>query len=169
VGEGGGGPSFTDVWNAAKDVASIMVNGQTQHMPNRAFAVPSGQQPGALDWANEAEQTLQYGLTWGSTATDWGLSTGTSLRLGVTWKYGGHYQGQGLFLHDAQIWAVLDHSGLGQNFDVSASFGDAYLRGQTGVVSGSIRVEQKYIRLHWSDIEFSVEISGDGAGHIRRR
>jgi hypothetical protein len=169
MGEGGGGPSFTDVWNAAKDVASIMVNGETHHMPGRAFAVPSGKQVGDCDWSQEQEKTLQYTLAWGSIATDLGASTGTSLRLGATWKYEGNYQGYGRLIHDAQLWAVLDYSGLGQTFDVSASYGDAYMRGDLAVISGNIRVEQKYIRLHWETIEFDVEIRGGGGGYIRRK
>ena len=81
--------TFSDVWNAAKDVASIMQNGESQHFPNPAFAVPAGHNPGELDWADEAENTLVYSLTWGSLAADWGLSSGTSLRVGVSWRFGG--------------------------------------------------------------------------------
>ncbi len=161
--------SFTDVWNAAKDVASIMQNGESQHFPNPAFAVPSGHQPGELDWADEAEMNLSYTLTWGSWAADHGLSSGTSLRVGVTWRYGGRLQGQGRFLHEARLWAVLDYSGLGQNFDVHGSFGDPYLRGNTGVLVGTIDVQQTYARMHWADIAFDVEISGSGGGYVRKR
>src|SRR5690348_2930944 len=104
--------TFTDVWNAAKDVASIMQNGESVHMPNPAFAVPSGHQPGELDWADEAEQTVGYALTYSSFAADHGASTGTSLRIGCTWRYGGRLQGAGRFLHEARLWAILDYSGL---------------------------------------------------------
>lgn len=161
--------SFTDLWNAAKDVASIMQNGESQHFPNPACAIPSGHTPGDLDWADEAEQTLTYTLTWGSIAADIGLSSGTSLRIGVTWRYGGRLQGQGRFLHEARLWAVLDYSGLGQTFDVQGSFGDPYLRGNTGVLVGTINVQQKYARMHWADIDFDVEITGAGGGYVRKK
>jgi hypothetical protein len=161
--------TFTDVWNAAKDVASIMQNGESQHFPNPAFAVPSGHQPGELDWADEAEITRSYALTWGSPASDWGLSSGTSLRIGVTWRYGGRLQGQGRFLHEGRLWAVLDYSGLGQNFNVQGSFGDPYLRGNTGVLVGTIAVQQMYMRMHMTDIYFDVEITGAGGGYIRKK
>lgn len=161
--------TFTDVWNAAKDIASIMQNGESQQFPNPAFAVPSGHQPGELDWADEAEDTKSYTLTWGSTATSWGLSSGTSLRVGVTWRYGGRLQGQGRFLHEARLWAVLDYSGLGQNFNVQGSFGDPYMRGNTGVLVGTIKVQQTYARLHWADIHFDVEITGAGGGYLRKK
>jgi hypothetical protein len=161
--------SFTDVWNAAKDVASIMQNGESKHFPNPACAVPSGHNPGELDWAEEAEQTLSYTLTWSSVAADLGLSSGTSLRIGASWRYGGRLQGQGRFLHEARLWAVLDYSGLGQNFDVQGSFGDPYLRGNTGVLVGTIAIQQTYAHLHWADFEFDVEITGAGGGYLRKR
>lgn len=161
--------TFTDVWNAAKDVASIMQNGSSKQFPNPAFAVPSGHTAGELDWADEAEMTKSYTLTWTSWAAEAGLSSGTSLRVGVTWRYGGRLQGQGRFLHEARLWAVLDYSGLGQNFDIHGSFGDAYLRGNTGVLVGTISVTQTYARLHWSDIAFDVEITGAGGGYVRKK
>jgi hypothetical protein len=158
--------TFSDLWNAAKDVATIMVNGESQHMPGRGFAVPSGHQPGELDWADETDGSVVHTMLWTSRMADWGLSTGTSLRLGASWKYGGRLQGAGRFLHDAQLWAVLDHSGLGQNFDIQASFGDPYLRGQTGVLPGTIQVQMKYARLHFADYRFDVEITGAGGGFV---
>jgi len=161
--------TFTDVWNAAKDVASIMQNGESRRFPNPAFAVPAGRSAGELDWADEAEMTKTYTLTWGSWAADYGLSSGTSLRIGVTWRYGGRLEGQGRFLHEARLWAVLDYSGLGQNFDIKGSFGDPYLRGNTGVLVGEIGVQQTFARMHWADIDFDVEITGAGGGYLRKR
>lgn len=162
-------PSFTELWNAAKDVATIMQNGESQHFPNPAFAVPKGHDAGELDWAEEAEMTLSYTLTWGSVAADYGVSTGTSLRVGVTWRYGGRLQGQGRFLHEARLWAVLDYSGLGQNFTIQGSFDDPYPRGNTGVLVGTISIQQTFARLHWADIAFDVEITGAGGGYLRKR
>jgi hypothetical protein len=160
--------TFTEVWNAAKDLASIMRNGESQHFPSPAFAVPKGQTAGDLDWADEAEMTKSYTLTWGSWAAEHGLSSGTSLRVGVTWRYGGRLQGRGRFLHEARLWAVLDYSGIGQTFDVQGSFGDPYLRGDTGVLVGTISVQQKFAHLHWADIAFDVEITGAGGGYLRK-
>jgi hypothetical protein len=145
-----------------------MVNGESQQMPAQAFAVPSGHQPGELDWADEHEGRLSQTLTWTSTAAEWGLSSGTSLRIGVQWKYGGRLNGAGRFLHEAQMWAVLDHSGLGQNFTIHAHFGDPYLRGQTGVLSGTFEIQMTYVRLHWTDLRFDVEVTGAGGGFIRQ-
>lgn len=158
--------TFTEVWNAAKDVASIMQNGESVHMPPHAFAVPANHQPGELDWAEEHNGDVSATLTWSSTAAEWGLSSGTSLRIGASWKYGGRLNGAGRFLHEARLWAILDHSGLGQNFNITASFGDAYLRGQTGVLSGNVRIEMTYVRLHWTTIEFDVELTGAGGGSL---
>jgi hypothetical protein len=160
--------TVTEVWNIAKDVASIMQNSESQRFPNPASAVPAGHQPSDLDWADEAEETRSYTLTWGSYAADLGLSSGTSLRVGVTWRYGGRLEGQGRYLHLAELWAILDHSGLGQRFDVQGSFGDAYLRGNTGVLVGSITVQQTYARMHWADIHFNVEVTGAGGGYVRK-
>jgi hypothetical protein len=161
--------TFTDVWNAVKDVASIMQNGESKHFPNPAFAVPANHSAGELNWDDEAEQTMSYTLTWGSKAADWGLSSGTSLRVGATWRYGGRLEGHGRFLHEARLWAVLDYSGLGQNFDVQGSFGDPYLRGNTGVLVGTIAIQQTFAHLHWADIDFDVEITGAGGGYLRKR
>jgi hypothetical protein len=160
--------TVTAVWNIVKDTASIMVNGESVSMPAAAFAVPANHQPNELDWADEAEQTIMYTLAWGSIAADWGLSTGTSLRLGATWRYGGRLQGQGRYLHEARLWAILDHSGLGQNFNVTATFGDPYLRAGVGVLTGHVRVTQKFVGMHWEDIQFNAEITGAGGGYIRR-
>jgi hypothetical protein len=160
---------FKDVWNAAKDVASIMQNGESQHFPTPAFAVPASHNPGELDWTDEAENTLAYSLTWGSWASERGYSSGTLLRVGVNWRYGGRLQGHGRFLHEARMWAVLDYSGLGQNFDVEGSFGDPYLRGNTGVLVGAIKIKQTFGHMHWADIHFDVEITGGGGGYLRMK
>jgi hypothetical protein len=158
--------TFSDVWNATKDVASLMVNSESVHMPNAAFAVPGGHQPADLDWADEFEQTMHVGLTWTNLAESIGLSSGVLLRIGATWKAGGKLNGAGRFLHEARLWAVLDYSSLGSGFEVTGSFGDPYLRGQTGVLGGVIEVHASYIHLHWETIRYQVEITGTGAGQM---
>lgn len=169
MGDDGGAALITAAWNIVKDVAPLMQNSQTVDMGGRAFALPAGKQPQDLNWEGQADQTLQYTLNWGSTAQEWGLSSGTSLRVGATWSYGGQLDGSGRFLHDAYLWAILDHSGLGQDFDVTGQFFDAVLEGRTGVLSGLITVNQTYVGMHWETIKFDVKIRGDGGGSIRRK
>jgi hypothetical protein len=168
MGDDGGAGVITAAWNITKDVATLMQNSQQVHMGGRAFALPADKHPGDLDWAGQADQTVQWVLTWSSRAADWGLSSGTSLRVGATWSYGGQLDGSGRFLHDAYLWAILDHSGLGQDFDVTGQFGDAVLESRTGVLSGSITVHQSVLTMHMETIQFDVKLRGDGGGRIKR-
>ena len=105
-----------DVWNAVKDVATLFGSGQSQAMGARAFACPNGVQPGQLDWSNAQEGSLSYSVNLTNRAREWfGASSGTSLRLGVIWQYGGTSADHpGLYLHDAYLWAVLDYSAGGR-------------------------------------------------------
>jgi hypothetical protein len=178
-GEGGGGlsasfeVSFEDLWNAAKDVAILFQNGQQVSMGERAFAVPNGMQPSDISWQSDDEYTLQYSINYGSIATDWGLSTGTSVRVGVTWNYGygtaGGENGANL-IHNAYLWGVVDYSGLGQDFDISGHFsGQPVMVNGVAKLAGEIRVDMTYLSMHWETRLFDVRIAGDGGGSIRRK
>lgn len=168
MGDDGGAALITTAWNITKDLATLMQNSETVSMPGRAFALPEGKEPHDLNWAGQREKDIPYALTWGSTAKSWGVSTGTQLRVGASWKYGGHLDGVGgKFLHDAYLWAILDHSGLGQDFNVVGHFGDAVMEGDVAVLSGDITVEQTYVMLHWQTFKFDVSIRGDGGGYVR--
>ncbi len=168
MGDDGGAALITAAWNITKDVATLMQNSAQVHMAGRAFALPAGKHPEDLDWAGQADKTVQYVLNWGSILADWGISSGTSLRLGATWSYGGQLDGAGRFLHDAYLWAIPDHTGLGQDFDVTGQFGDAVLESRTGVLSGSITVVQTYLTMHMETIQFDIKLRGDGGGYIKR-
>lgn len=169
MGDDGGAALITVAWNITKDLATLMQNSASVEMPGRAFALPEGKEPHDLDWAGQRPKDLEYALTWGSTAQEWGVSTGTQLRVGASWKYGGQLDGSGKYLHDAYLWAILDHSGLGQDFEVKGNFGDAVMEGDTSVLTGDITVVQSYVTMHWQDFKFDVEIRGDGGGSIRRK
>jgi hypothetical protein len=169
MGDDGGAALITTAWNITKDVASLMQNGQHVEMGGRAFALPAGKHPEDLNWEGQADKTLQYTLNWGSTLQELGLSSGTSVRVGVTFDYGGQLDGSGRFLHNAYLWAIPDYIGIGQNFDVNGQFFDAVMEGRTSVLSGVITVNQTYGKVHWSTTKFDVRIKGDGGGYVRRK
>lgn len=159
-----------ELWNVAKDTAQLFANGQSQSMGARAFACPAGVQPAQLDWAQGDQRTIQYTRNWTNSAREWfGMSTGTSLRVGCTWTYGGTSpEHPGLYLHDAYLWAVLDYSSAGTDFDVTGGFGDAVPRGNTAELSGWIRVEMSYVAMHWEEHRFDIRVRGNGYGVITK-
>jgi hypothetical protein len=158
-----------DVWNAVKDVVTLFGNGQSQAMGTRAFACPQGVQPGQLDWSNAQQGTISYTFNTSNRAKDWfGASTGCSLRVGVTWQYGGtSAQHPGLYLHDAYLWAVLDYSSAGTNFTVTGNFGDAVPVGNSAELSGQINMEMTFLGMHWRQIQYDIRVRGNGYGTMR--
>src|SRR6266540_2998155 len=149
-----------EVWNAVKDVVTIFQNGQSQAMGQRAFACPNAVQPSALDWSGGTEHTIEKTKKWTNTVREWfGMSTGTSLRLGCIWTFGGTSpQHPGLYLHDAYLYAVLDYSSAGTNFKITGNFGDAVPYGNTAELSGTINVEMTYVGMHWEQLQYDVRI-----------
>jgi hypothetical protein len=134
-----------DVWNEVKDTFTLFESGQSVQMGGRAFACPSGAHPGDLDWAKAGEQTVGDELEW----TNWvkehlGLSSGSKVRFGVTWNYGGTSpQHPGLYLHDAYLWGLVDYSTAGTDFTITGGFGDAVPVGNSAELSGWIRIDKK--------------------------
>jgi hypothetical protein len=170
--EGEGGPGFGELWNAAKEVAILFQNGQTVNMGDRAFAVPKGLQPGDVNWQSDIEDTKQYVLNYGSTAAEWGASSGTSVRVGVTWNYGYGTTdaGGGNLIHNAYLWGIVDYSGLGQDFEITGQFSDQpVMVNGVAKLAGEIKVDRSYLYMHWETVLFDVRITGDGGGRIRRK
>ena len=158
-----------DVWNIAKDTATLFVNGQSVSMGSRAFAVPSGMQPGQLEWSNAVDRTLQVTMNWTNRAKEWfGASSGTNLRIGVTWQAGGSAPGKaGAFLHDAYLFAIVDYVMLGQQLTVTGQFGDAVPTGNTAELSGLIDVSVKQFGIQQEQSQFDIRVRGNGAGTMR--
>ena len=158
-----------EVWNAVKDSVTLFASGQSQHMGNRAFACPSGVQPSQLDWSHAGEHTVGDQLEWSNLARDWfGLSTGSRIRFGATWNFGGtSAQHPGLYLHDAYLWAVLDFSSAGTDFTVTGGFGDAVPYGNSAELSGWLRIDKKQFWQHAGSWQYDVRLRGNGYGHIR--
>jgi len=158
-----------DVWNIVKNTVTLFESGQSTQMGSRAFACPAGVQPSALDWTNAGEQTVGDELDWTNLAKEWfGLSTGSRIRLGVTWNYGGTSpQHPGLYLHDAYLWAVLDYSSAGTDFTVTGGFGDAVPVGNSAELSGWIRIDKKQFWMHAGSWQYDIRIRGNASGYIR--
>jgi len=158
-----------DVWNAVKDTATLFANGQTQHMPARAFACPAGVQPNQLDWSNSAQQTLRLGRSWSNRARDWfGLSTGTQIRFGCTWTYGGSSSSHpGLYLYDAYLWAVVDHASAGVDMTITGGFGDAVPYGNSAQLTAWIQIQKKQFWMEAGSWQLDITIRGNGYGVMR--
>jgi hypothetical protein len=158
-----------DVWNAVKDTATLFSNHQSISMGQRAFACPNGVQPSGLDWSNGAEQTLTVTKTWTNRAREWfGMSTGTQLRIGCTWTYGGSSTDHpGAYLHDAYLWAVLDWSTLGDDFTITGGFGDAVPYGNTCELSGWIDIVDRQFTIQQGQYRYDLRVRGNGAGTLR--
>jgi len=158
-----------EVWNIVTDTATLFQNGHSQSMGERAFACPKGVSPGDLDWSNGGEHTLAYAKTWTNRAKEWfDLSSGTKLRIGCTWNYGGtSAQNPGLYLHDAYLWAVLDYSSAGTSYEVKGGFGDAVPYGNSAELSAWINIDMKFLGMHWEEHRFDIRIRGNGYGILR--
>jgi hypothetical protein len=158
-----------EVWNIAKDTASLFASGHSQAMGSRACACPRDVQPSQLDWTNGQEHTIQQTMNWSNYAKEYfNLSTGTSLRIGATWTFGGtSQQHSGLYLHDAYLWAVLDHSSLGSDVTVTGGFGDAVPMGNSAELSGWIRVNVSCFHIHVSEHQFDIRLRGNGYGVMK--
>jgi len=158
-----------EVWNIVTDTATLFQNGHSQSMGERAFACPKGVSPGDLDWSNGGEHTLAYAKTWTNRAKEWfDLSSGTKLRIGCTWNYGGTSpQHPGLYLHDAYLWAVLDYSSAGTSYEVKGGFGDAVPYGNSAELSAWINIDMKFLGMHWEEHRFDIRIRGNGYGILR--
>lgn len=158
-----------DVWNAAKDTATLFATSGSQAMPDRAFACPAGLQPGQLQWGDSQEETLEYAITTTNRAKEWfDLSTGSRMRIGCTWDFNGrHDEEEGTYLHDAYLWAVLDYSSAGTTWEVTGEFGDAVPHGETANLSGRIEVKMSFAGMHWFEKEFDIDIRGNGWGRLR--
>ena len=120
---------FKDVWNAVKDVATLINSSTTYGMGDRAFVVPKGLTPYDLDWSRGAEQDFRVSRRWGNRASDEYLDLGlftilidaspTLVRSGVHFTYGGRHEGKGLYIHDAYVWAVADSTAFAATVDAT--------------------------------------------------
>lgn len=155
-----------DVWTVLGDTVTLFENGQTKDLGARAFACPKGVTPPELDWSRGGQETLSYAKTWSNRAREWlDLSSGTQLRVGCTWSYGGSSPDHpGLYLHDAYLWAVLDFSSAGTDFEVTGGFGDAVPHGNSAELSGWIVITMAYLGMHWEEHRFDLRIRGNGYG-----
>jgi hypothetical protein len=158
-----------EVWNVVTDTVTLFQNGHSQNMGNRAFACPKGVNPGDLDWSNGGEHTVGVTKNRTNRAKDWfDLSSGSRLRLGCTWNYGGtSSEHPGLYLHDAYLWAVVDYVMLGENYTVTGGFGDAVPHGNSAELSGWINVDLTQFRIDMAQWRFDIRIRGNGYGVIR--
>ena len=160
-----------EVWNAVKDTATLFSNRQSVSMGQRAFGCPRNVQPGDLDWANSrTREDLTSTMTWTNRAREWfGMSTGTQLRVGCVWTYGGSSsEHPGAYLHDAYLWALLDWSTLGDDFTITGGFGDAVPYGNTVELSGWIDIVDKQFTISQGNYRFDIRLRGNGYGSIRR-
>lgn len=157
---------ISDVWAVVGDTATLFQNGHSEELGTRAFACPKDVQPSTLDWSRGGQETLSVTRSWSNKAKRWfGLSSGTQLRIGCTWSYGGSSSDHpGLYLHDAYLWAVLDYSSAGTDFEVKGGFGDAVPHGNSAELSGWITVNMEFLGMHWEEQRYDLRIRGDGYG-----
>jgi hypothetical protein len=159
-----------EVWNSVKDAATLFVNGQSVTMGQRAFACPKGVQPADLDWANgqQPDPPMQVSMVWSNWAKDnLGMSSGTSVRAGCIWTFGGtSHEHPGLYLHDAYLWGLVDYSSAGTDYTITGGFGDAVPAGNTAELSGWIKIDMKYCKMHWESMQFDIRIRGNGYGTV---
>lgn len=157
-----------DVWNAVKDTATLFASGQRHDMGTRAFGCPSGVQPNQLDWANSKQHTLQLSREWTNRAKEWfGASTGTKIRVGVTWTFGGTSSDHpGLYLYDAYMWAIMDYSAAGTNYTITGTFGDAVPFGNSAQLPGTIEWSYTQFGFHMEGGRYDFQLRGNGYGNM---
>jgi hypothetical protein len=158
-----------ELWNSVKDTASIFENNQSVHVGSYAFACPKGLQPNDLDWSHGSEMQLQADeLEWTNWAKETlGLSSGSKLRIGAIWTYGGSTpQYPGLYLANAHLYAVLEYSSAGTDFTVTGEFGEPMPRNNSAELPCKIRVDKKQFYMHVGTWEYTGKIRGDGSGYF---
>lgn len=167
--------SFSDVWNAVKDVATLCRNNEHMQMPAGAFVAPAGKQPMDLNWDNQGDRVtsppqLTYRFdTYASEYTS--IFSPTVFRVGVQWRFGGTMDGHGLFLHEAMLFVVVDSTSVGASIDAQGAFsGNPYMVHGVAQLEGTIEVSVRELggAMHVRDLRFQVLVSGDGAGYVRQ-
>jgi len=155
-----------DVWNAVKDSATLFASGQRHDMGNRAFACPAGVQPNQLDWGTSKQHTLELSREWTNRAKEWwGASTGTKMRVGATWTFGGTSpQHPGLYLYDAYLWGIMDYSAAGTNYTITGVFGDAVPYGNSAQLTGTIEWSYTQFGFHMEGGRYDITLRGNGYG-----
>lgn len=162
---GGGG-----VWTISPGTVTLLEDGTSLDLGVRAFVCPSGTHPAELDWSRGGQQTMSRSLTWSNPARElFGLSSGTQLRIGCTWSYGGRSAWHpGFYLDDAYLWSVLDYSSAGTRFEVTGGFSDASCHGNSAELSGWIAARLTYTLRDWGQWRYEIRIRGDGSGCLSR-
>lgn len=159
-----------EVWTISPGKVNLLLDGTSQDVGARAFVCPTGMHPAELDWSLGGQQTMSRSLTWSNAAREFfGLSSGTQLRIGCTWSYGGRSpRHPGLYLDDAYLWSVLDYSSAGTRFEVTGGFGDASCHGNSAELRGWIAARLTYLSQDWGQWDHEVRIRGDGSGCLNR-
>ena len=159
-----------EIWTISAGTVTMLQDGRSQDTGLRAFACPTGMYPSDLDWSRGGQQTMSRSLTWSNPAREFfGLSSGTQLRIGCTWSYGGRSASHpGLYLGDAYLWSVLDYSSAGTRFEVAGGFSDASRHGNSAELRGWITARLTYTSRDWGQWRCEVRIRGDGSGYLSR-
>jgi len=159
-----------DVWNMVKDTATLFANGQSVQMGARAFACPKGLGPSDLDWSSGSHMELEGDeLEWTNWAKEYlGLSTGTKLRFGAVWDYGGRSkQHPGAYLANAYLYAIRDYASAGVDFTITGGFMDPLPKGSVVELPCWVRIEKKQFWMEAGTWQYEGAIRGNGSGYFR--
>lgn len=161
---------FKDVWNAVTDVAELMDSNTSISMGERAFVAPKGLQPWDLDWSSQFDRHMWLPKRWTSVCSEYLWCDETKIRVGVVWWAGGNYQGRGLFIHDAYMYAVADTTGTAVGVDVKGQFSDTpVMVGGVAQLTGTITLSKEQFSLSDGNFRWDFWIQGDGAGQLTPR
>jgi hypothetical protein len=98
------------------------------------------------------------------------LATPNRLTYGVSWRFGGQWQGHGRYVRDAFAWVTVHGIGAAQRFYVDAVWNDPEYEGDEqdpiGIITCDITV--RWEQFYMTDTQWHLHFSmhGDGAGQM---
>lgn len=97
------------------------------------------------------------------------LTTPNHLTYGVSWRYGGQWQGHGRYIRDAFAWVTVHGIGAAQKFSVAVNWNDPEWEGTEedpiAVITCDMTVSWEQFYMTDSEWHLHFTIKGDGSGN----
>jgi hypothetical protein len=159
---------FGDVWTAVTDVARTLDTEATTSLADNVFVIPKCvSAPGDLTGWYGTPGVLQQGLRYTSIASEYFGTSETKIRFGVSWYFGGRLNGNGRYIGNADVYAIVDGLGLGSSFEIDGQFDNPLtMDNYVAQLSGQLHIKRYYWRMLEDSYRYQFYIRGDGAGQM---
>jgi hypothetical protein len=96
------------------------------------------------------------------------LATPNELTYGVSWRFGGQWQGHGRYIRDAFAWVTVHNIGAAQRFSISVNWNDPEWEGTeadpVAVITCDMAVTWEQFYMTDSTWHLHFTLKGDGSG-----